>query len=186
MPPTYNGPREQGPHEVKPTVHAAIVLLPELALEPKLTVVTPVHNGGAFIAKTLAATLATTSGEFELVLVLDECSDDSMEQAARLLLNHVNSSFVHELNRWWFEHGRHLHRGNNSAATDHAEDTYANPERNLTLEPLDGVEMGAGVPTEWLKACMALNGIMVQARLIVAPTAMFETMSENRGFQVCR
>ena len=37
MPPTHNGPRELGAHELPPYVHASLVLLPELALEPTLT-----------------------------------------------------------------------------------------------------------------------------------------------------
>ena len=66
VPRTYNGPREVGAHEIQPYVLASLVLLPELALEPTLTVVTPVHNAAPFIATTLAATLQATSGLFEV------------------------------------------------------------------------------------------------------------------------
>ena len=66
VPRTYNRPREVGAHEIQPYVLASLVLLPELALEPTLTVVTPVHNAAPFIATTLAATLQATSGLFEV------------------------------------------------------------------------------------------------------------------------
>ena len=202
MPPTHNGPRELGAHELPPYVHASLVLLPELALEPTLTVVTAVHNAAPFIATTLAATLEATSGLFELVLVFDECSDDSLGVVAELLRRHVNSSVVRGLNRWWFDHAHHLHHNASGGHIVAAADVPLGGEGEGQGEGGSGGGASGGgggsesasaaattattgaVPSQWAKACMLFSGMMVQVRLIVAPTALFETMAENRGFQL--
>ena len=212
MPRTHNGPRELGAHELPPYVHASLVLVPELALEPTLTVVTAVHNAAPFIATTLAATLEATSGLFELVLVFDECSDDSLGAVAELMRRHVNSSVVRGLNRWWFDHAHHLHHNASGGHIVAAADAPLGGEGEGECEGEGEGEGGSGggpsggggggeaasaaasaaattattgaVPSKWVKACMAFSGMVVQVRLIVAPTALFETMAENRGFQL--
>ena len=45
--------------------------------DPLVTVALPVYNGGRFLAQTLRSVLAQSLRDFELLIVLDGCTDDS-------------------------------------------------------------------------------------------------------------
>ena len=103
--------------------------------------------------------------------MLDECSDDSLDRVVGLLRAHVNNT-MGRLSQWWAAHGRRLHhqQGNVNGSTYLGDRGGAGAEEG-TAPP--------EAPIESVRACLHF-GLMVQARVVVAPTPLFETMSENR------
>jgi glycosyltransferase involved in cell wall biosynthesis len=52
--------------------------------DPLVTVALPVYNGGRFLEQTIRSVLAQSLRDFELMIVLDGCADDSAEIVERL------------------------------------------------------------------------------------------------------
>lgn len=56
-------------------------------MKPVVSIVTPVHNGAAFIRETIASAQAQTCGDWELLVVDDASEDDSAEIVENLAAN---------------------------------------------------------------------------------------------------
>jgi glycosyltransferase involved in cell wall biosynthesis len=77
-----------------------------MAKEPRVTVLMPVYNGGAFLRPAIDSVLAQTFRDFELLIIDDGSTDGSLESIEverdsriRLVHNHENLGLVATLNR---------------------------------------------------------------------------------------
>jgi glycosyltransferase involved in cell wall biosynthesis len=92
--------------------------MPRHVNEPTVTVLLPVYNGAAYLAKAIESVLAQTYDDFELLIIDDASRDDSVDVVRsfedpriRLLLNDANLGQVGTVNRGLDEaRGRYVAR----------------------------------------------------------------------------
>ena len=79
-----------GPHSIRHRQDPFIALDVRLRDQvPDFSVIVSIHNQAPILKENLACLLATTMGLWELVLVFDDCSDDSLGVAMASLRQHV-------------------------------------------------------------------------------------------------